>query len=277
MNNFSSIFELLAAFNFALVSSDYFLESVNVKITGYLSTAMDKIDNLENTLIKEIDGYLNAAIETARNASQKDKIDNLSDIQTNFETTIKPLSLTTKCELEDLVKQEKTSINFRSYCLFSGIYCLLILFLSGLDELEFSFALSTKIFYNEYWIIFNFIMLLLIFISKNHWIDIISEFSLKRVFHLYIIGAILALIFTLIPHLWSQKLCNYNLYFINVLISIFVPALHFVYILIKAFRSKRKQTKVFLEKVDNLETKLKGVKSACYGANGDISSLLSNN
>lgn len=276
MNNFSSIFELLAAFNFALVSSDYFLESVNIKITGHLSAAIHKINSLEKTLIKEIDDYLGNAIDTARTEENNEKLNNLSDFQTNFETIIKPTVESAKVELDDLVQKEKTSTNFRSYCLFSGIYCLLILFFSGMDELNFGLSQNAKVFYNEFWISFNIIILLLIYISKNQYVSWITSFSLEGVFYLYIFGAGLASMVTIIPHLAIDDLCNYNLYFVNILISIFVPALHFLFVLIKAFKSKKKQTKIFLDKVDNLETKLRDFKSRCYGANGDISNLLAN-
>ena len=276
MNNFSSIFELLAVFNFALVSSDYFLESVNVKITGHLSAAIDKIKSFEKTLIKEIDDYLSTAIDTARTEGNNEKLNNLSDFQTSFETSIKPVVENAKDELDDLVQQEKTSQNFRSYCLFSGIYCLLVLFFSGMDELNVGLSQNVKVFYNEFWISFNIITLLLIYISKNQYFSWVTSFSLEGVFYLYIFGAVLALMVTIIPHLAIDELCNYNLYFLNILISIFVPALHFLFVLIKAFKSKKKQTKMFLEKVNNLETKLKDFKSRCYGANGDISNLLAN-
>lgn len=276
MNNFSSIFKLLAAFNFALVSSDYFLESVNVKITGHISAAIDKINSLEKTLIKEIDDYLANAIDTARTQENNEKLNNLSDFQTNFETSIKPTIESAKVELDDLVQKEKTSTSFRSYCLFSGIYCLLVLFLSGLDELNFGLSTSTKIFFNEFWIIFNITIILLIYIAKNKYISWVTNFSMEGVFYIYFFGGTLAFILTIIPHLAIITLCNYNLYIINVLISLFVPSLHFLYVLVRAFKSKKQQTRSYKDKIDELEGKLKDFKSRCYGANGDISNLLAN-
>jgi len=57
LNNFASIFELLAGFNAALILSNRFLEDINIKFTG-ISDEIKELDSNINTNLNNLSQVL---------------------------------------------------------------------------------------------------------------------------------------------------------------------------------------------------------------------------
>lgn len=201
MENFTSIFELLAAFNFALVISNDFLIAVNIKITGYLGKSKMDIENIDNILRVEIKDYIDKAL------SNKDLNPVLKEGYTSADTTCQQHYDSQKAISERIKFIENKlsfSSNFTAYSLFAGIYCMIILLISGINSQFCSFIpQKTHTILNEFFILFNFFSILIIILSigiKNKLKKIVvwfKDFSLRNVILVYLYSSILASITTL--------------------------------------------------------------------------------
>ena len=126
MKEFNSLFELFAAFNFVYVLSTDFNDKISNKL-------INKFEASEKTLNQIIDffGHYESILNDYKKESVKISL-TLSDELSKMDSK-KAEFYSNKTKWEGEINSAKVGGYFNYYCLFSGLYCLLILYLNGFD------------------------------------------------------------------------------------------------------------------------------------------------
>lgn len=129
MDSYNSIFEILATFNFAFVASNAFIREVNIRLTGNLGKASEIYKKAKEVSEKQKE-YLDKRLSTIVDA-QGERYGILVRLTEEHHKIHSDL-ITRLDENSEKIETEGTSDKFKWYSLYSGLYCMLILLLSGI-------------------------------------------------------------------------------------------------------------------------------------------------
>jgi len=245
--DFTSTFELIAAFNFAYVISSDFTKSLERQIVGSYS-GIDKLLAEVKTLVRQNADYLSEKINSIGNNSNE--LTNLYGRKRTFDLQLN--------QLEDRVAQkiETSGISktFNYYCLFAGFYSFFLLIIFG-----FGFSWSNNR-HSELLLIFNFISLLGVIFLFDRWL--IFKFFIPNYLKTIFISS--ATIFFLSILCWfyrnqipvdSAGYFSMNFAYLNIFICLILPTFHFLYYFRKAFLSRREKGKEVTDEIKKFKVK----------------------
>jgi len=280
LENFTSIFELLSAFNFALVISNDFLVAVNIKIIGYLADIKTKASNVENVLKEEVMRYIAVSLKKRNHRQKKERF---TTEDTKCQELLNTLNNINQ-DIKGIENKLSFSTNFTAYCLFSGIYCTLVLLISGLDN-HFGNSLTkeSKILFNEFFALQNIFYILIIYsaikLDKKNWLRIalvrFETFSLRNVVNVYCTAGGLAIIISLIVHAILNKSCSVELYNFNIFLCLLIPSSHFIFGFFRALTKDDSEVEKLKSLITPFESEVNIFKERVQGIEGvDIKEFL---
>lgn len=263
MDSFCTLIQLLTAFNYALVTSNLYLHSINKLITGYLYDVENHL-SLFKEKIEETKSFLNTSIEVnteklriltdeykkveaasgnVEDLGSKRKLmvsllEKLSDQKKILENDFVISQNTCIKDYNDELKSGSTSLAFQAYSLYAAIYGTIFLFIYGFEKLFSQLIGKIDIFCNEMIFIFNIISILFILKQKSNekrWLGFLPEKSLKSIFYIIFISLIISFVVTLIFYYIIGWKCNFNLYTTLIMMSVFICSAHYLLFLFKAF------------------------------------------
>jgi hypothetical protein len=238
LSQFSSLFELFAAFNFAYTLSDSFTKELNERVLrGFSSVNLnltnfkEKID-LGKTNLFNIKEIKEAHIDTeTRLEAAKEK---LKAFESKIDAFTKRLN----------IRIEKAGItnSFKFLCFFSALYCLILLFVSGFVSGD-GHTQNDAVLYEMLVGVNFFSSIFIIYCIKKDRINIKNQESQKQIGYrntlkYFLIIFAVGLVWYILHKGWVYCYClNENMILLVIVWSLLVPAGHFIYYFYRAYRN----------------------------------------
>jgi hypothetical protein len=245
MENFNSIFELLAAFNFAYVLSDTFQNGVVHKVFGSFRDALKIYEKCEDSL-KLI------GIQKAEFKKSNKSIQDLANRRYKEAANLAPTIALNKNTILDKVNNFIDSRIFNLLCLNSALYCFCILLLAG-----FGWTSSDNTAEITMILIFNVIYATsVLFIAiRPTWYINITFYSVCWQFLFVLVASSVFNLF-LQYHLEECKSISEKFYYINVVFGTLAGSANFIFAFIKGLSQNRKDGYHSLTKAKEIEAEV---------------------
>lgn len=247
MNNFNSLFELFAVFNFAYVLSNDFTAALNSKIIGSFNNIQKDIETIR-ALINENYSYLTANQSSENDDLRKEVCRQLNEQYINISSEFDAL----KTKTDEFICSSGILPKFNHYCLLAGFYCVLFLLFIALG-LDISYEHGgLLLIYN---LLFIFILILQFwdkvkFYKCNYLVSTLSFILINAIFGVF------CLFYTLNNSLYFQSF-EYKLwlYPVNIIFSIGIACHHFVIYFFKALYLRNNIVNRKSEEIINFRSK----------------------
>jgi len=246
--NFSSLIEIVAGFNFALVASNSFLKELSTSISGN-SKARElngQVESISSNQFAVLQEYIKINIDQAILEIFGDILGRHQEIDR------KRREFTT--ELDSDIEQRSRSKIFGRFCLFGGIQAVLYLLISGIEFQDVEGAsIALRDGCVEYFILLNLISTILMYL----W-NFVGFFGIKATMKSTIAGYIVVLFISFFVWLTFEELCGItiqipliNAYGISFLFS---TTSHFIVFLLLAFGKESAKSQENFAKIETIKT-----------------------
>jgi len=264
LEHFHSAIQLLAVFNIALITSNHYLESLNIVLTGYLDDCKEHIKASKQKIDESL-SFINQSLDNSDNLLPRD-INKLEDDKTSLNDTFLQSHKQLEVRLNKKVKDVSVSSGFQAFCFYSSFICLVSLISPGVSKVI-NLSIKATDFWNEVFIIFLVISFGLMFLVVNKsW----PKQSFMGVIIISILSLISSIIIVIILDFALNLSCPIELEPVLIFLVLFICSSHFLYYFVKAlFFNKKNSIKIY-EDIMSFDNEIKNKKLAIAAIVGHV-------
>ncbi|MDP1675923.1 MAG: hypothetical protein Q8L88_03580 [Bacteroidota bacterium] len=231
LENFNSLFELTAVFNFAYVLSNDFVQMLNLKIIRHFQVLLGKHEMISSLTAGAKESLLSVTKKVTEITTSENNLDKqLHQLKTELDNFEK-LNTDLKTDCDNLAKDSSVVQEFPFLCLYAGLYSIFVLLLNGFS------TNSDRAFINESYLILNFLSIVfLMYCYLRPRIIVFQKISLNYSFVIatFVIIVVMSVCFYFINKNIIITHCPIEFDLSVPISSIFIISSHFIFYYFRA-------------------------------------------